>query len=256
MAKRGTGLLWRLIDSTSRYRVEFLDKKSLLVVDTKREKNAWPSKRAQLSSLLEHLGIDLVIDVGANTGQFAQEIRAFYPGELISFEPVPAVFEKLKQRADGDKHWHAYSCALGSEDGEKEIHVSRDTVFSSFLKPSQYALNRFRDRVDADDKENVQVSRLDSFLERERFSPNERKICLKLDTQGYDLHVVRGSERILHNVKILLAEVSVKAVYEELPHWTESLKFFESLGFSVAGMFPVSRDGWEVIEYDCLLIRP
>ena len=57
--------------------------------------DAWYSQRIQMERLIRGLGVDLVIDVGANRGQFATSIRRFYDGPILSFEPVSKAFDTL-----------------------------------------------------------------------------------------------------------------------------------------------------------------
>jgi hypothetical protein len=82
-----------------------------------------------------------------------------------------------------------------------------------------------------------------------------RKIFLKLDTQGFDMEVFKGLGNKLDEVLVLQSEVSLIPIYDNMPHWTESLALYESAGFGVAGMFPVNWDDGRVVEYDCLLTR-
>ena len=70
---------------------------------------------AYLSKVLQSLRTDCVLDVGANAGQFALQLRSLgYTGLILSFEPDPQVFKELKQHSDGDARWHAFNLALGS----------------------------------------------------------------------------------------------------------------------------------------------
>src|SRR5687767_12447049 len=73
---------------------------------------------AKKFDLMRRLGIDLVLDVGANTGQFAGELREQgFQGRIISFEPIPAVYRDLERNAAADPLWTAKNFALGNEDG-------------------------------------------------------------------------------------------------------------------------------------------
>jgi hypothetical protein len=53
-------------------------------------------RRPELIDFLESRQINLVLDVGANSGQFGVALRAGgYCGSIISFEPATKPFEQL-----------------------------------------------------------------------------------------------------------------------------------------------------------------
>ena len=80
---------------------------------------------------------------------------------------------------------------------------------------------------------------------------------MKIDTQGYDNRVIRGAAKTLKHVQILQTEISCRGIYEDTPSVTERLEELLSIGFSIVGIFPISRDKntMEILEFDCLLIR-
>ncbi|BBH41426.1 hypothetical protein myaer102_40390 [Microcystis viridis NIES-102] len=110
----------------------------------------------------------------------------------------------------------------------------------------------------AEDIRTIKVTkcRLDTFLKREVQNYSALKIFLKMDTQGYDLKVFAGLGDAVGSIVALQSEISVIPIYRQMPHLTESINCFEREGFSIAGLFPVSREkSLRVIEYDCLMVR-
>src|SRR5262245_45187471 len=93
------------------------------------------SPKAELVASLRTFDIDLVLDVGANEGQFAFELRrSGYTGKIVSFEPLSEAHVKLLQASDGDTKWDAYSrCALGDHNGEVELNIAGNSLSSSIL---------------------------------------------------------------------------------------------------------------------------
>lgn len=235
--------------------VERLAGNSFLFVNQRRREDAWFSYDAQLRKLIEQESIDLVLDVGANEGQFAKKIRSFYAGKILSFEPVLSVFETLEKAASSDPDWHVYHCALGSQECTQLINISKYTLFSSLLRANDYCLKRFGADALAVVAEPVSVRRADKILEEVAPKIQGNRIFLKMDTQGYDTVVFEGFGTALKHVVLLQSEVSLIPIYEGMPHWTESICTYEKNGFGVAGMFPITRDSARVIEYDCLLTR-
>ena len=91
----------------------------------------------ELADFIQDRAIDVVIDVGANFGQFGESLRAKgYKGRILSFEPVAASFQVLSKKAAGDPKWEVQHCGLGAAAGEAVINVSEASDFSSILKPS------------------------------------------------------------------------------------------------------------------------
>ncbi len=205
--------------------------------------------------IFDALGIDLVLDVGANVGQYGAELRTSYSGQIISFEPVRSVCDQLRQRIGADRDWSAQNVALGSTNERKEINVSGSTVFSSFLPASQYSQQTFGAGAAASAVESVQVRRLDDLLPELVPDYRSRRIFLKMDTQGFDLEVFKGLGELQSCVAALQSEVSVIPIYDGMPHWTDGVSVYEREGFVISGLFPVNMDGNRVIEFDCLMVN-
>jgi FkbM family methyltransferase len=237
------------------YRLERFEGKTFALIDQAHRAEAWFSYRSQIRSIIEKYAIDLVIDVGASKGRFARKIRAFYPGEILSFEPVSSVFEQLSAAAAGDTAWRACQLALGSRDSTQSINVSTLTGFSSLLETNEYSAARFGDQSRVIAREIVTVRRLDGLLDEMMPGPGNRRIFIKMDTQGYDMEVFRGLGDKLDQVVAFQSEVSLIPIYQGMPHWTETISMYEQAGFGVVGMFPITRDSGRVIEYDCLMVR-
>ena len=244
----------RLIRRLTGHEIEGLDSGAYAIVPAKRLAEAWYSYRVQLQGILRRFGIDLVIDVGANEGQFAKSLRKFYSGDIVSFEPVSAPFTALQQAAASDPRWTVYNLAIGNENAAQTIHVSQDTVFSSLLASNDYCADRFGPQALGTRDESISVRRLDELLDG--LQPRkDRRIFLKMDTQGYDVNVFRGLGDKLPRVLAMQSEVSLIPIYDDMPRWTESLEIYERAGFGVVGLYPVTRDQGCIIEYDCLLQR-
>ena len=63
------------------------------------------SEAARLKKLFDTYQVDLVIDVGANTGSYGIALRdCGYSGLIISFEPIQGAYDKLLENANGDAY--------------------------------------------------------------------------------------------------------------------------------------------------------
>ena len=74
-------------------------------------------------------GASVMLDVGANRGQFARNLlKAGYQGRIVSFEPLAEAYAKLTQAAAGRKNWQVYRrAALGSRSGRAHINIAANT---------------------------------------------------------------------------------------------------------------------------------
>jgi FkbM family methyltransferase len=213
-----------------------------------------------LRRMLSTLRINCVLDVGAYHGGFARMLRRLgYLGLIISFEPVPTNFEVLEQAQVDDTDWRSHRLALGSTPGRSAIQVYTGATFHSFLPPNEYGLARFPDKLQVERTETVPVERLDNILDDLVQDLDDPRIFLKIDTQGYDLEVVRGLGDKVGAIRGLQVEMAVNPIYQNATNsFTDALSYLQSVGFQVSGLFPVtfnSPDKVQVVEFDCLMCR-
>ena len=215
-----------------------------------------PTLNTHLINLINRHAIELVLDVGANFGQFGTMLRnEGYKGEIHSFEPVSKTFESLSAKCSGDHRWFVHQVAMGDVCGEKTIHVTESSNLSSFLEPNDFGKEEFK-RIKVVSEEVVEVSTIENFLTTQMPDFDKRRILLKMDTQGYDLNVFKGSLKVLGSIVCVLSEISLTPIYSNMPHYVDSLKKYEEYGFVVTGFFPISRkDNLSLIEMDCTLLN-
>jgi len=212
---------------------------------------------AHLLRVFQAYRIDTVLDVGANEGQFARLIRKWgYGGEIHSFEPVKRSYGKLSEYAADDPAWKAHNFALGNEPGTAKINVLRSSTLSSMLSINKFATQKWVDDTQFSHQEVVDVRTLDDFI-TEHHAIADKRIFLKLDTQGYDLEVFRGADKSLDRICCLLSEVSLIPIYDGMPTYLEALSAYQSRGFSISGIYPLSKNEGDlsVIEMDCVLVN-
>lgn len=212
-----------------------------------------------LETAIDRYKIDLIIDVGANRGQFAEKMLAMgFKGQILSFEPTRATFDLLASRAKAHKHWTCLHLALGDARGELTINCHRDDSLNSFLKSNTLAKTRYEGMDNA--TETVAVHRLDTVMGEmvaKGLLSSDFRAFLKLDTQGFDLKVIDGARGILSNVHILQTEASVNPIYEGMPDYRETIQAAHEHGFKPASFVTVSRDynSLQFVEFDLIATR-
>jgi FkbM family methyltransferase len=211
-----------------------------------------------LAELFARIRPECVLDVGANAGQYGERLREHgYRGWIVSFEPVRAVFEDLAERAARDERWRVLNFALGAAHERRRIGVANVSQLSSFRQANAYALSEFPGESEVTRAEEVEIRTLDEcWLEALSGLPQER-VYLKLDTQGWDLEVLKGAGASVGKLVGLQLEASVLPIYDQLPTFTETIDTVRRLGFDLTGIYAVSEDSLSrLIEVDCVFINP
>lgn len=231
---------------------------------TRRWRQTMTTERALIQSLVpgvlmahfDRYAVNCVVDVGANRGQYGRRLRrAGYAGRIVSFEPVPEEFARLRAAAAGDPTWTVHSVALGSENGSLEMYVTPGTL-SSPLPATDFGERRFPS-LKGTQLHRVPVRRLADLLDEVLDGLPDPRPFLKMDTQGYDVEVFRGLGSRAPEFVGLQSEVALMRLYEGMPRMAEALAVYEKAGFEVSGMYPVNREenSGRVLEFDCLMVR-
>jgi FkbM family methyltransferase len=148
---------------------------------------------------IPHVRLDLVFDVGANTGQSLREIKANHPDAVVHcFEPVRDVFERLEKNASIYRGVHCYNCALGSAGGRQFIQLENESVLCRIVDPTP-GETAPRGRI-----EEVEMQTLDLFCHSNGI---KRINYLKIDAEGHDLEVLKGAQALLAGQQIDLLQV-------------------------------------------------
>lgn len=212
--------------------------------------------RTHMVSVLRKYMIEKVIDVGASEGGFGTQLRSLgFHGDIYSFEPVKDAYDRLTETASADSKWTTFNFALGAERNISTINVSRFTQFSSLLPASKYGTDRWVN-LEIAKRQTIEVRTLDDVV-AEGLIPSTARYLLKMDTQGYDLEVFKGSSIIRPQICCMLSELSLIPIYEGMPHYIESLSVYEKAGFMVSGFYPITRNADLALnEVDCMMVRP
>ena len=206
--------------------------------------------------ILRMLDVDCVVDIGANAGQYASELRALgYKGFILSFEPDSSVFQQLEQKTARDDRWFAYNIALGAKRGELELNIMRRSEFNSFRSPTTSESSIVADFNTVVRREKVQVHTLSEVLPPLAGEFGFSRAFLKMDTQGYDWEVFCGARDILDLIVGLQSEISVTRVYNDVPTWSDMLARYEGEGFELLNLFSVSPGFHKLSEFDCYMKR-
>jgi FkbM family methyltransferase len=195
------------------------------------------SEHTRLALLLDANQVDLVLDIGANAGQWAHELRrAGYAGDMISFEPLIQAHMKLTRKAVRDRRWAvAPRVALGERNAEVEIHVAGNSVSSSLLQMLPMHSSGAPKSAYVGSEKTPMVT-LDSLIGK--VIPSGRRIFCKLDVQGYEAKVLAGAHSLLKDTIGLQMEISLAPLYQGQPTFGELLNTMSRSGFEIFGFVP------------------
>lgn len=205
--------------------------------------------------LLRERAIDVVIDVGANQGQFASSIRdQGWQGRIVSFEPSSDPFARLARNMAGDPNWEGGNYAIGATSGTVSLNVASNSWSSSIFESEPQLLGAAPDaRVVS--VEETQLRRLDEIV-GSLFAASD-KLMLKIDTQGYEAHVLRGASGIMSQIEVIQIELPATPLYKSTPLFPELAATIYAEGFELWSVEDGFRDPsmYRPLEYEALFAR-
>jgi FkbM family methyltransferase len=204
--------------------------------------------------LAEH-GVDVVLDVGAARGGYAQELREFgYTGRVVSFEPIATAYADLVAASAGDPGWTCVHSALGSTPGRQTINIASNSDSSSLL-PMADEHRSAAPHVDYVGAEEITVARLDDVAP-EHLEEGSRPF-LKIDTQGFEREVLAGGPQTLGSCVGLQLELSFVPLYSGGMLVDEAISFAYDHGFRMVALAQgFTHPSGAMLQADGVFFRP
>jgi len=211
-----------------------------------------------LRRFIAHFGVDCVIDVGANAGQYARMLRrdVGFAGAIISFEPNPQVHARLARAARDDARWFTHNIALSDADGAAQFNIMAADQFSSLNRPGEGLEPIFAARNRVERSVSVACRRLDTLLPTLDGAKDARAILLKMDTQGHDAVVCRGAAAVLRRMAGVQTELAVRPLYDGATDYRAMIALLGEAGFVPNAMFANNKGHFPLlVELDGLFVR-
>jgi FkbM family methyltransferase len=198
-----------------------LYKMGLIVKLVRPENNLW----------LQNRGIKTVLDIGANTGQFANRVDEILPSvKIISFEPIKKCFDELLINTKSI-NVTAFNIALGQENAQQEINISAHSPSSSLLKMADLHTEVFAG-TNFVEKETITVKKLDDLFNELNV---DGKFMVKIDVQGFEDRVIKGGIESLKKADSILIETSFEELYEDQLLFDGIYQLLTGIGFIFKG---------------------
>ncbi len=203
---------------------------------------------------IQRLDIDgdqqVVFDVGANKGQFLKKLKRWFPNSTVHcFEPGPGI-DKLTRRSRRYRNMVLNTDAMGSKCRKETFMVNSLWGMSSFLKPGEVNWGKVTEEKEVD------VITFDHYC---AFNHIDRVSLLKIDTQGYELEVLKGAQEAMKDncIHMVYLELIFTEIYKGLPRFDEIITFLLDNRFELVAFYEMlsgqrKTGGWT----DALFVNP
>ena len=173
--------------------------------------------------------INTLIDVGSNKGQFVLLCIKFFPNLLIySFEPIKEALIRQKNLLNFKNNIYFYNTGIGNKNKIINFFITNRADSSSFLtinKSKNYNKNYY-----VKEKRKIKIQKLDQILNNKKLI---KPVLIKIDVQGFELEVLKGSKKTLPNIDYLLLEVSKNQMYNKQAIELEIINFLKKEKFII-----------------------
>ncbi len=181
--------------------------------------------------------LPVLVDAGANIGQTTRLLAKYFPGSAIhSFEPVQATWRKLKLTTSHIPNVRCVQSALGKVPGSMTIALRENSETNTLVSPKEdtAAPNVMN--------ETIELDTLDHYCHGHGIESID---VLKLDVQGYEMEVLKGSSALLakHRISFVYTEVSFNPDDAEMQDFSALHLFLLGQGFKLCGFYEPFRWG-------------
>jgi FkbM family methyltransferase len=195
----------------------------------------------RIKKLMAHHQINVVLDIGANAGQFAETLRKElgYAHKIISFEPLSTAFALLQKNAKADPLWDVFNFALGDQEQDSTLNIAGNSYSSSLLAMLPAHSDAAPESVYAG-TETIKIKKLDTLFNS--LCPSGAKVFIKIDTQGFEENVLKGAAGSLPKIDLIQMEMSLTPLYQGEKLFDELHLLMKNKGFRLVDILPGFSD--------------
>lgn len=205
------------------------------------------SSENELLKFLKETQVDLILDIGANKGQFGKAMYNFgYDNKILSFEPLSAMHKMLKETSESFPNWHVYEqCTIGEKETTTTINISNLVGNSSILpiKSTEYNVQNSH----YVEKEEVKQITLAS-LNKDDNVKSAKNIFVKMDVQGYEHFILNTLKETNYNIVGFYIEMSLVKLYDGQEDYLYICNLLKDLGYDLVYVFPESIRNQRMIQ--------
>lgn len=210
--------------------------------------------RPLFKETIKPFNIKTVLDIGANNGHYAKNIRHILPtARIYSFEPLADCYQQLTTTMATDPNFEAFNVALGDTDQETTINLSSFHPSSSILPMGELHKKLYPKSKDSTPQK-IKIKKLDDILPVEKLIDD---ILIKIDVQGFEDKVITGGENVIKKAKVVIVETSFVTLYESQPLFDDIYHQMKNLNFSYFGSLERHYDphSGQLIYEDSIFIK-
>lgn len=212
---------------------------------------------SQRLELIKSLDTNFVIDVGANIGQWALELRKNrYQGQIVSLEPDKRAFNILKNNTSKDRlgKWKCLNFAAGANPEKRNFYLwNVEGGSSSFQKLSNEG-QLFTHYNNSDlPYEKVEIVKLDDLFIKNEIE--EKSIALKIDVQGFEMDVLKGASNLLKKTSLIDIELPISNVYKGGSDLVQVVNWLKEHNFQLCSLQTERWTGFGAADVDSLFLR-
>jgi len=183
----------------------------------------------------------VVLDVGANVGQFALSVLSEVDCLIHCFEPGKDAFVGLEELSRQERRIIPHKLGIDEISGFQNLFISESDVGSSLLEPVSGQQSLWATNIGT---ELVQTKRIDELIEDLALS---NIALLKTDAQGADYRVLKSAGKYLSPEYIgsILVELNLHKFYEGQDSLSSIIELMEESGYFLAGFYPhQNKNNW------------
>jgi FkbM family methyltransferase len=219
--------------------------------EDKRRAREWESIK---DKWLIDLQIKTILDIGANTGQFAQAISTIFPNAIIySFEPLSDCYKELVKKFESHQNFQALNIALSNKTETTQIYRNQYSPSSSLLPISNIHKDIFPQTC-SESVEVIETICLDDIAKDLRI---DDPVLIKIDVQGFEDRVIAGGINLISRAKLIIIEMSMEALYEGQPLFDDIYQTLTKLGFQYRGNYEqlYSPQDGRILQVDGIFMK-
>lgn len=208
----------------------------------------------RLVRTLESRGIDTVLDIGANVGQYSTQLRfSGYTGRIVSVEPLDGAFAELSKRAARDPLWRVIQGGVGPDGETAQINVAANS-FSSSILPMTDAHLTAAPGSGYIATQDITLRSVASLVEEAGADP--ARTLLKVDTQGFERQVLDSAGPLVDAFAAVQLELSFVELYEGQLLYDDLVTRLAKSGLTLWSFEPgISGEDGRLLQCDGLFVR-